>query len=168
MMSSLETRLGRSRVVALIESAVGLDQARTLAQSPAVVRLAFGSLDYALDIGAEHTDNSLLSARSDLVLASRLAGLMAPIDGVTQDVRDPAAAADDARRSRRLGFGGKLCIHPAQVDPVEEAFAPTADELHWAGRVAEVMRRAAGGVVLLDGQMIDKPVLERAERILGG
>ncbi len=79
------------------------------------MRLAFGSIDFALDIGADDGALPLLVARSSLVLASRVAGLPAPVDGVTQELDDPAAVARDTAAAVSLGFGGKLCLHPRQV-----------------------------------------------------
>lgn len=154
-------------VVALVESALGIDRATVLASSGVVDRLAFGSIDFALDIGAEESDEALLFARSSLVMASRLGALPPPLDGVTTSTTDDAAARDAAVRARSLGFGGKLCIHPQQVRPVAEGFRPSATQLDWAARVLEA---AAGdgepGTFTVDGQMIDRPVLARAQAIM--
>ncbi|WP_081683007.1 CoA ester lyase [Marmoricola sp. URHB0036] len=149
-------------LVALVESALGVDRSRELATCDAVSRLAFGSIDYALDIGAEETDEALLLARSSLVMASRLGELPAPLDGVTVSTSDSDTTREAAVRARRLGFGGKLCIHPHQVAPVAEGFRPTAEQLDWATRVVE----AGVGVGVLDGQMVDRPVVARARSIL--
>lgn len=149
-------------VIALIETAVGLAAARTLAQHPMVTQLAFGSVDYCADLGCAHGREALLAARSELVLASRLAGLVPPLDGVTTDLADPALAGADARHARALGMGGKMCIHPAQIAPVRAAFLPSAAEADWARRVL-----AAGeGAVAVDGEMVDAPVRRRAAAIL--
>lgn len=149
-------------VVALVESALGLSRATELAACGAVDRLAFGSIDFALDIGALESDEALLLARSSLVLASRLGGLPPPVDGVTVSTTDGDAARSAAVRARGLGFGGKLCIHPRQLGPVAEGFRPTAEQLDWAKRVVE----AGEGVSVVDGQMVDRPVLARARAIL--
>jgi citrate lyase subunit beta/citryl-CoA lyase len=149
-------------LVALVESAVGVSRANELARCGAVDRLAFGSIDFALDIGADETDESLLLARSSLVLASRLGGLPPPLDGVTVSTTDGEAARDAAARARSLGFGGKLCIHPHQLGPVADGFRPTAQQLDWATRVVE----AGEGAVVVDGQMVDRPVLARARAII--
>jgi citrate lyase subunit beta/citryl-CoA lyase len=154
-------------LVALVETARGIQRAAGIASVPGVERLAFGSLDFALDVRAEHEDQSLLMARSSLVLASRAEELPPPIDGVTTAVRDVAATEADARRALALGFGGKLCVHPAQVEAVARAFAPTTDELAWARAVVKAAERAAGSVVVgPDGHMIDQPVVDRATAIL--
>ncbi|MGD9945212.1 MAG: CoA ester lyase [Burkholderiaceae bacterium] len=153
-------------IIALVETATGLRDAERLAASSYVVRLAFGSLDFQVDLGIEGDDDALLYFRSQLVLASRLAGLPAPIDGVTPAVDDAAALRADTLRSRRLGFGAKLCIHPRQIDEVHRVLSPSADERAWAERVAQAMRESAGAAVAMDGKMIDRPVLLKAERIL--
>ncbi|WP_203884705.1 HpcH/HpaI aldolase/citrate lyase family protein [Planotetraspora kaengkrachanensis] len=148
--------------VALVETALGLENAALIAAHPDTVRLAFGNVDFSLDIGA--TDDDLLYARSRLVVVSRAHELAPPLDGVTTDLSDPALTASDARRARRLGFAGKLCVHPRQVEPVNQAFSITDAELDWARRVVEAA--AGGGAVRVDGQMIDAPRLELAHRLL--
>ncbi len=148
--------------LALVENARGLANLDTLAQAPGLVRLVFGSVDFSADLGCAHEPEPLLFARSRIVLASRLAGLAAPIDGVTLILSDDIAAETDARRAVALGFGGKLCIHPRQITPVLRGFAPSAEETAWARKVA-----AAGeGATAIDGVMIDAPVRQRAEQIL--
>jgi citrate lyase subunit beta/citryl-CoA lyase len=151
-------------IVPLVETAVGVHRAYDVATVPGVSRLAFGSIDFALDVGAEDSATPLLFARSTLVVASRAAGLDPPVDGVTVDLEAPDAAAGDARAAARLGFGGKLCVHPSQVGPVNNAFRPSEDEVRHARRVLASVRE--GGVGRLDGQMVDRPVVERAERVL--
>ncbi len=149
-------------VVALIETARGLAGARQIAAAHGVARLAFGSIDFAADLGCGHEREALASARCELVLASRLAGLAAPLDGVTANFRDDAAAAGDARYARMLGFGGKLAIHPQQVAPILGGFRPLDEEADWARRVLA----SGDGAVALDGAMIDEPVRARARWVL--
>jgi citrate lyase subunit beta/citryl-CoA lyase len=153
-------------LVALVETAVGIDNVRAVARSPSVARLAFGSIDFQLDLGIAGEGEELLAFRSQLVLASRVAGLQAPIDGVSTAIGDAAAVEADARRARRLGFGAKLCIHPSQVEVVNRAFTPGADEIAWARRVVEAVRASGGAAVAVDGKMVDKPVLLRAQALL--
>ncbi|WP_051357141.1 HpcH/HpaI aldolase/citrate lyase family protein [Azorhizobium doebereinerae] len=152
-------------VIPLIESGLGLANARAIAAAPGVARLAFGSIDYCADLGSAHTREALLMARSELVLASRLAGRAGPIDGVTTAVADAALAQDDAAYAAMLGFAGKLCIHPSQIAPVMAGFAPSADEIAWARRILDAMAQG-GGAVKVDGAMVDAPVRLRAESIL--
>lgn len=151
-------------VVALVETAVGLLRAAELAATPGVVRLAFGHLDFAADIGAGTDDDAMLMARSTLVVASRAAGLVGPVDGVTTDLDDPAVCAADAARAARLGFTGKLCIHPRQVEVVAAAFRPSPEQVAWARRVVEAA--ATSGAVRVDGHMVDAPVIVTARAIL--
>jgi citrate lyase subunit beta / citryl-CoA lyase len=153
-----------SGLVALVETAVGIQSAGALAATPGVTRLAFGSVDFALDIDAAETDEALLFARAALVVAARAAGSPPPLDGVTVETRDATAVRGASLRSRKLGFGGKLCIHPAQVPIVERSFAPSSAELHWARRVVGAVM--PNGVGMVDGAMVDKPVVDRARRLL--
>lgn len=159
--------LGESAaLLPLIETAVGIANATELAGQPGVRRLVFGSIDFQLDLGIEGEGEELLFFRSQLVLSSRLAGAQAPVDGVTTALDDPQFLYDETRRSRRLGFGAKLCIHPKQVEPVLRAFRPTEEEIAWARRVVEAERAAAGAAVALDGKMVDRPVILKAHEIL--
>ncbi|WP_017573169.1 HpcH/HpaI aldolase/citrate lyase family protein [Nocardiopsis halotolerans] len=149
-------------VLPLIESARGLVGLSHVASRPETVRLLFGGIDLALDLGTAD-DAALDTSRSDLVRWSAACSLPPPVDGVTTDVRDGTAAARHAARARRWGFGGKLCVHPAQVGPVETAFAPDAAELEWA---REVLAAGGEGASRRGGEMIDRPVVERARRLL--
>ena len=161
--------LGPSCVlVPLIESVAGLDALDALARSPQVVRLAFGNLDFQADVAMACSidESELAPVRLGLVLASRRAELPAPIDGVTASLKDAAQLAFDAGRSRRMGFGAKLCIHPSQVAPVNTAFGVAAAELDWAQRVMKAFDAAGGGVASLDGRMVDAPVMRHAQRLL--
>ena len=108
----------------------------------------------------------LAPLRWALVLASRRAGLAAPVDGVTTATGDAAALAQDTARSRRWGFGAKLCIHPAQIATVHATQAPSAAECAWAERVLAAAAAAAGGVCVLDGRMVDTPVITLARQTL--
>jgi citrate lyase subunit beta/citryl-CoA lyase len=149
-------------LIALVETARGLADARDIAALDGVSRLAFGSIDYCADLGCAHSREVLLLARSELVLASRLAGRPAPIDGVTVAVSDADQAKDDARHARDLGFGGKLCIHPRQIAPVMAGFQPDQSEIEWARRVVA----SGDGAIAIDGAMVDEPVRIRARSIL--
>ncbi|MBA4327597.1 MAG: CoA ester lyase [Polaromonas sp.] len=154
----------------MIESAAGLAALDVLAACTGVTRLVFGNLDFQADLGMAcgPDEAELQPVRLALVLASRRAGLAAPVDGVTPATGDSAQLQQDAARSRRSGFGAKLCIHPAQVAVVRAALAPTATELDWARRVIEGSRQSGGAVFTLDGRMVDTPVLRLAERTLAG
>ncbi len=151
-------------VLPLIESAAGLWNVRAIAEAPGVLRLAFGSIDFQVDLGM--SDDDLLAYRAAIVLASRVAGRIAPVDGVTTSIDDAAIVRRDAERARALGFGGKLCIHPAQVAAVNAAFRPTESEVAWAERVVAADAAAQGAAVAVDGRMVDRPVLLQARGIL--
>jgi citrate lyase subunit beta/citryl-CoA lyase len=96
------------------------------------------------------------------VLAASTAGCAPPVDGVTTALSDVDAVRDDTRHAVELGFTGKLCVHPRQVPVVHEAFRPSEEELAWARSVLA----AGDGVSVVDGRMVDRPVLLRAERLL--
>jgi citrate lyase subunit beta / citryl-CoA lyase len=152
-------------VIALIETAAGVLAAAEICAVEAVVRAAFGSIDLAAELGVDpEAHEALQYARSAIVLGAAAAGQPAPLDGVTTDLQNENVLKAAVAQAVRLGFGGKLCIHPRQVACVNEQFAPTADELDWARKVVAVA--ADSGVRVVDGKMVDKPVVERAKRIL--
>ncbi|MHB1011548.1 MAG: HpcH/HpaI aldolase/citrate lyase family protein [Desulfobacteria bacterium] len=155
-----------TRIVPIVETAAGVWNVMALASAPRVHRLAFGSLDFQLDVGIEGEDIELLYARSRIVLASRAAGIRRPLDGVTTSIEDGARLAADVDRARRLGFGGKLCIHPRQVQAVNRGFAPTEEEIAWARNVLGTAGSSGEGAFRLDGEMVDRPVIERAKAIV--
>ncbi len=150
----------------LVETAAGIGKLEELARAANVQRLLFGSIDFQLDLGIRGEREELLFFRSQLVLASRLAGIGAPVDGVTPAIDDGARLLDDAMHARRMGFGGKLCIHPAQLGAVHRCFSPSEEELAWAERVVEAAARSNGAAVALDGKMIDLPLIVRACQLL--
>lgn len=163
VVAAVVAALGGVPVIALVETARGLANARAIAAA-GVARLAFGSVDFCADLGCAHLREVLLPARSELVLASRLAGIAAPLDGVTVQLDDLSASHDDAAHARALGMTGKLCIHPRQVAEVTRAFAPTEQEIDWARRVLA----SGDGAASVDGAMVDEPVRIRARAILAG
>lgn len=154
---------GRCALLPLVETAAGIEQASALCAAARVVRVAFGSVDLATQLGVRHDDVLALGyARSRIVLASANAGIAPPLDGVTTNLTAPDVLTADIRHARRLGFSGKLCIHPRQVPVVQKGFAPTEEELSWARRVLE----SGESVSTVDGQMVDRPLLDRARRLL--
>jgi citrate lyase subunit beta/citryl-CoA lyase len=154
-------------VLALVETARGVEQVRTVAGRAGVVRLVFGTLDFALDIDIDITESNeaLVHAAGCLAIAARSAGLDSPVAGVTPQLDDEARLLSDLAWSRRHGFGAKLCIHPRQVAPIHAALAPSAQALDWARRVLAA-DAASPGAARLDGRMIDRPVLLQAMRTL--
>ena len=153
-------------ILPIIETAQGMWHAEALARWPRVQRLLFGSIDLSIDLNLSGEEDDLLYYRSRIVLVSRVAGLQPPVDGVTTTYEPPDLVRADAQRARRLGFGGKLCIHPKQIAPVHEAFAPTEVEIAWARRVVAAAESSAGAATAIDGAMVDRPVITQAEAIL--
>ena len=153
---------GPLALVLLVESALGVANSLELARVPGVTRLAVGAIDLALDLDAEADSPVLDYARAQVVVASRAAGIAAPLDSPSIAISDLQAVEQSARTGRGFGFGGKLCIHPAQLKPVGAAFSPTEEQITWARSVVS----AGDAAVQVDGQMIDKPVTEKARRIL--
>lgn len=153
-------------VVALVESAAGIVRAVELARAEGVARLAFGHLDYAVDLGCDNGRTAMLHARSTLVLASRAAGLPGPVDGVTVALDDPSVLVYDLEHAGELGLTGKLLIHPRQVEGTHAAYRTSDDEVAWAEKVLAAVRDTDVGAVRVDGDMVDAPVIARAEDIL--
>lgn len=164
--SALRLALGYDlSIIALVENAVGFSNLRALCKTPNLLCVAFGSLDFALDVGCIPSWEALLFARSQLVLECRVGNLPPPIDGVTPALNDQELLRTNIERARALGFGGSLAIHPAQTRQILSAFAPSSGQIEWANRVIAAAK-ANTGAAKLDGAMIDKPVIERAKRIL--
>ena len=151
----------------LIESAQGLESAAEIARAPNVCQLLLGGLDLHADCGILFPHPALLEhARLRLVLASRMGDLAAPVDSPNPAVRELEQVSTDAQAAARLGFAGKLCIHPAQLGAVNAAFRPTEDQLTWAREVLAAAESGAGALQLR-GQMVDAPVVASARAILG-
>ena len=167
-LAALAQALPGGAIVPLIESAKGLHAVGEMASAARVTRVAFGHLDFQADIGMSSSpdEHELLPARLAIVLAPRRANLAAPIDGVTTAIDDAKRLAADTARGRRLGFRAKLCIHPKQVETVNQGFRATAEEIDWARRVLEASREHGLGTFTLDGRMVDAPVMQMARNLL--
>ena len=151
-------------VIALVESAAGVLQARETCGMRAVVRAALGHLDLAGDVGCDPR-SSVIGTAADLVaLASAAAGLAGPLDGVCTAIDDHDQLRLECELAVRRGYAGKLVVHPRQVPVVDECFRPTPADLAWARRV--LATSDDGAVFRLDGHMVDEPVLRRARRII--
>jgi citrate lyase subunit beta/citryl-CoA lyase len=151
----------------IVESARGIWNAAELAAAPRVTRLAFGSVDFQVDTGIQGDDQELLFARSRLVIASAMARIEAPVDGVTVDLHNEQLLASDVERARLQGFGAKLCVHPRQVQAINDGLRPRETEVQWARSVLEIVDASDGvGALSLGGKLIDLPVILRARRIL--
>ena len=160
-------RLGNSLpCIPLIESAVGFANIRSIAAAVGVHRLAFGAIDFQLDMNMAALPAELMFFRSEFVLASRLASIGAPIDSPSITIDEAQIVEAEASHALRLGFAGKLCIHPRQVEAVNLAFTPRDEEIVWARRVIAAAAASGHAAVALDGKMIDGPVVKAAEALL--
>jgi len=156
-------------LVALAETAAGVLHAEQVAAADGLEAIIFGSEDLSADIGASPSEgDEVLYARQHVVLAASAAGVDA-IDTVFTDIEDTEGLAAETRRAIDLGYDGKVAIHPSQVPVINEAFTPDESEVEWAERVLEAAEAAEAeerGVFRVDGEMIDSPLVTRAERVL--
>ena len=163
---------GRIDIIPIIETGKGIANARTIAAAGTrVKRMAFGAGDYTLDMNMEWTlaEGELEHARAEMAVASRAAGLEPPIDTVWVHIKDLDGLASSAKRARQLGFQGKMCIYPPQVELVNRAFTPTEKEIAFARRVVaafEKAEREGSSSIQLDGFFIDYPIVYKAQRTL--
>ncbi|MCY3843858.1 MAG: aldolase/citrate lyase family protein, partial [Acidobacteria bacterium] len=125
----------------------------------------FGAIDFAADVGCEVAWDAALYARSRAIVAAAVARVGA-LDSPYMDVPALDALAAESRRTRALGFTGKAAIHPTQVPVIQAAFSPPAEEVAWARRIVEAYERNEGGVLLVDGKLIERPVIASAQRTL--
>jgi citrate lyase subunit beta/citryl-CoA lyase len=159
-----------AELVGLVETAKGIAQLQGIAASPSVSRLAMGALDLMVDLDVPVDSATLAFAASQMVIASRAHGLPQPIAGVTPAM-DAHQVTSDMRNAMALGFGAKMCIHPMQLAAVRDALMPAAADVEWASRVlyawnARLVSSAVAGAIQVDGKMVDRPVVLRAERIV--
>lgn len=166
LLTQIEARIGRRRPIrieALIESAAAVLRAHEIARaSERMESLCFGIGDYAGDLGARDIMAQqfewFLYPKHQVLVAARAAGIDA-LDNITLDVRDPEACRRDALRSARLGFDGKWAIHPAQIEPINEAFTPSPDEIAAAQRYVDAYARAGSeagkGAITSGADMVD-------------
>jgi citrate lyase subunit beta / citryl-CoA lyase len=156
-----------SSFYAQIETARGLLEAAHIASAPRVQALIFGAEDYAASVGAVRTPegSEVLYARSHMVACAAAAGIEA-VDQIWADYKDAEGLRRDAAFGARLGYVGKQLIHPDQITPTHEAYAPTAKEVDRAQRIVAAAEKAGGGVVVVDDRMIDRPLVEQARRVL--
>lgn len=156
-------------IIVLCESAAGVLHAEAIAASDSVVAVAFGAEDLSADIGASRTEEGteVLYAREHVVLAAAAADVEA-IDTVFTDIEATARLREETEFALELGFDGKMCIHPAQVPVVNDSFTPAPDRIAWAQRVLDAAAEhdmEGVGVFRVEGEMIDAPLVSRAEQI---
>lgn len=150
----------------LVETPEGLLEAPAIARAVSEAGgVMFGGADYSASIGSDMSWEALHFARSAIVNAAAIGGC-ATMDVPYLDVKDNAGLAAETRRVKALGFTGRACIHPAQVAAINTIFTPSTDELSKAEKIAAAYDEAEGGVALLDGKLIEKPVLRAAQRVL--
>jgi citrate lyase beta subunit len=158
-------------IVALVETAAGLLDARDVATSPQVEQLMLGTLDLAADLDVETSPlaDVFRYARVQLALASAAAGLPGPIDGVWPGISDFDGMRAEAQIALAAGFTGKACIHPRQVGIAHEVFTPSAEAVASARRIvaaADAAAESGDGVISIDDRMVDRPVVERSRRLI--
>ena len=176
MLMSLERRHGLESgsidLMPIIETAAGMGNARDIAAAGGrLKRLSFGAGDYTRDLNLQWTfdENEIAAARSELVLASRLANIEPPVDTVFIHIKEQDRFASSARKGREFGFQGKLCIHPDQVSATNAAYTPTDEEAAWARKIVASFDDAeARGLasIQVDGYFVDYPIVEKAQRIV--
>lgn len=149
-------------IIALIETALGLENVRKIAKVENVVRLAFGSVDFCADLNCAPKPEVLIFPKFEIVLASRIAGIAGPIDGATIQLNDPVTLHKEARGAKELGMTGKLCVHPEQIAEVKAVFTPSREEITWALKILN----SGTSAIQIDGVMVDEPVRARAKTIL--
>lgn len=163
--------IGTIKMMAAVESALGILNAYEIATaSSRLVGIAIGAEDFVTDMKTTRSLEGveLLTARSQLLLAARAAGIYA-LDTVFSDVNDEEGFANEVKLIKQLGFDGKSVINPRQIDVVHQIYTPTEKEIEKSIRIiaaSEEALKRGSGVVSLDGKMIDKPIIERAERVL--
>ncbi|MCA0900877.1 HpcH/HpaI aldolase/citrate lyase family protein [Microbulbifer agarilyticus] len=156
---------GDARWIALIESASGLLSLDAICQESKLDAVMFGGADFAAQIGAEFSWEPLLWARSQIVVTAASHGLPT-IDVPFLSVQDSAGLEQETRRVSALGFSGKAAIHPAQIDPIHRAFAPSEEALATARKMLDAFEQANGGAVVVDGRMVDQPIVDSARRLI--
>ena len=159
-------------LIPIVETAKGIANIREIITAcPLVSRISYGAGDLQADTGLVWTkdETELLPIRMKMVIESAAAGLLPPFDTPHWEFRDMDILRESAQRARRLGFGGKMCIHPAQIKVIHEAFSATADELQWARQVVKEFEAAEAqgkACITVNGQMVDYAVAKRARHIL--
>jgi citrate lyase subunit beta/citryl-CoA lyase len=152
-------------VIPLVETAKGIVQVEAIACAARVERIAFGTLDYALDLDIPGDERGLLYPACRIAVASRVAGIAPPIAGVTPEIGDEAKLLADLAFARSCGFRAKLCVHPNQVAVAHGALQPSYEEIAWARKVIAASE-SGQGAIQVDGKMVDRPLMLKARQIL--
>jgi len=163
--------VGTTKMMAAIESAEGVLNAPAIAKaSKRLIGIALGAEDYVTDLKTNRSPEGieLLFARCMILQAARSAGISA-LDTVFSDVNDEEGLIAEAKHIKQLGFDGKSVINPRQIQPIIDIFTPTLKEIQKAKAVMEAIaeaNRRGSGVIALNGKMIDRPIVLRAERVI--
>jgi len=155
-----------STILILIESSKGLLNAnRIAAASDRIAGIMLGSVDLSAELGCDLSWEALAAHRSTLIRAGGYAGVPV-IDAPNIKIKDPQFLEDECIRAKKFGFSGKLCIHPSQLEMVNKVFSPTEDELVKARKIVEAAESTTSGAIIVDGRMVDAPVVKSARRVL--
>lgn len=154
-------------IIALIESPKGLFAVEDIAECAdrGVVALVFGSADYGAQVGCDDSWDALVYARGRIAAAAAL-GAIPAIDGVWFDIQDGSGLTAETERIKTLGFSGKLAIHPSQVDLINAAYEPSPEAIDRARRIVDASSKSQAGVTVVDGRMVDAPIVESARQVL--
>jgi citrate lyase beta subunit len=155
-----------SQLMPLIESSRGLQAVGTIVMaSPRISSLAFGIADLSAELGCQPTWEPMLFCRASMVSAGGLAGVPL-IDPPYLNIKDESGLLEECKRVRDMGYIGKMCIHPSQLEPVNQAFTPTLEEVERARKINEAAATQGGGAIVVDGRMVDRPVVISAQRVV--
>lgn len=163
-------RMGsQGELIVLVETAAGVIQLENIFSNPHISGVAFGAIDYAVDLDLTLTEAGLevLYARSCIVTHAKAAGIPGVYDTVFPDVHNADSLQKRAASTRALGFNGQMAIHPKQLETIHEVYSPSREQIDWAVKVLRHADNEAkgAGVFMLDGKMVDRPVIEKAKQI---
>lgn len=161
----------RGALIPLLETARGVHRIESIIQaSSRIPKVAFGAVDFALDMGVEWTPGGMerAFAMGRIAVISRALGLEPPIDAVFTLLNDDEAYRTDVQRGRDMGYYGKMIIHPKQLEILRDVYKPTPAQLQWAEKVIQCYEKNPDGALVLDGKLIDLPIVASARRLLGG
>ncbi|MBX0314706.1 HpcH/HpaI aldolase/citrate lyase family protein [Planococcus glaciei] len=156
-------------LIVLVETAVGIVRLEDIFSNPNVSGVAFGAIDYAVDADLTLTEAGLeaIYARSRIVTYAKAAGIDGIYDTVFADIHNTESLQKRAVSARALGFNGQMAVHPKQIETIHEVYSPSREDIDWAVTVLHHAEHEAkgAGVFMLDGKMVDRPIIEKAKQI---
>jgi len=156
----------KSELMLLVETSLGLQAAASMVTaSPRVSALSFAIADLPAELGCRPEWEPMFAIRAAMVTTAGLGGIL-PIDPPYLNIKDEKGLKQECKRVRDMGYVGKICIHPSQLEPVNHAFSPTPMEIERAQKIVEAVSSHGGGAVVVDGRMVDAPVVKIAQRVL--